>query len=126
MEQQMDKAYNAKVAAARAELKADFLAGAKTAHGTIHPPLGGRVPEEAMEHLDLDSVQALLAEVLAVGSDHLKAQVMQIIERGGEAYATRFADLQVQAEEAAEDAACERFERAQLAAEFHSGYGVTL
>ena len=122
----MDKAYNAKVAAARAELKADFIAGAKTAHGTIHPPLGGRIAEDAMEHLDLDSVQALLAEVLAVGSDHLKAQVMQIIERGAEAYATRFADLQVQAQEDEDDATRERFERAELAAEFHRGYGVSL
>lgn len=120
----MDKAYNAKVAAARAELKADFMRGAITVHGTIGRPLktGTACDAVVVEHIDGDELQAFLAMVINSGHPAFAPVALGMVERAAEAYAAEFADARVQEDEAEEDAWRQRAEGAAIDREFHRDY----
>lgn len=124
----MELTYTRKVAQAHAELKADFIRGARTPHGTISRPLvrGIGCNPVVAEHIDSDELQAFLALVLASGHHTLAAQAEDLIERAAEDYAGQFADARVLEEEGEAEAHRVRYEGQQLDREFHRGYGVTL
>ena len=124
----MDLTYTRKVAQAHAELKADFLRGARTPHGTISRPLvaGTACNPQVIEHIDADDLQMFLAMVINSGHAAFAPIAEGMVERAAEQYASEFADARVQEEEDDAEAHRVRYEGQQIDREFRRGYGVTL